>query len=362
MSDFFDKFSAKNLKSIVIRAEDIGLDERYVEFLKENYMNYSIRDLSELVEIPVQLLKSFLTSNNIAKYTLNDMYPDGYALCAYCKKILPYDQFYKNSTKKNKCQTYCKNCNNVAKAKRYQRQKEERERKGLPTTLTTKEKVNYIKENYEMMSVNEICIYTGLSESRIRQIAAQYNLKKYKPPKDSKFRKCCSCNRILPTSRFNVKSASSTGYSSRCKDCIAIYRRLRTLNKNIKLEEINKVCKNEINQENLKGDGTINIKKISLPKKELSEKEKMLQAIQNKYKNNTISKSELKKIKKENNSEYLKKIQSLYYECTVCHEKKLGTEFYYSKRAKRMETVCKKCKQVKNKESYLKRIKDGAQW
>lgn len=364
MKKFYDNFSIKNLTSMNIKAEDIGLDKESVDFLKENYNNYSIKDLSELVDVPTQLLKAFMTSHNIASYTLNDFYPDGYAFCGKCKRILPYDNFYKNRAKKNGRQTFCKECDS-------NRKKEKKhpdinlENKPILTRL---EKIMFIKKNYTSMTAAELSAYTGLSQSRIRQIAAEYNIKKYNKTIKRKFKECCSCKRLLPIDRFNCKSTSSDGYTSRCKDCIAIYRRLRNLNKDISIEEINKITEDQLANKDSKHNfakGEVNniiLTDKPTEQKNMTEKELMLQRIQNKYKNNTISKKKLDKLKERSNSNYINQLREGKYMCNKCHKVKSGTEFYYSKRDGKLETICKQCKNKQSRETYLEKIKHGTQW
>lgn len=363
MAKIFDEFLIKKLISKEITAEDIGLDDEAIEFLKENYKNYSIKDLAELVEVPIQLLKAFLFVNNIATYTLSSLYPDGYSFCTRCKRVLPYDAFYKNKSKKNNCQTLCKECDTKRKINEYKK-----ERKGTynktqdKPKLSKVEKIAFIRQNYRTMTAKEIANHVNLSESRIFQIAAEYNIKK-----NNKVKKCCSCKRLLPISKFNRKSTSSDGYTSRCKECLAIYRKLRQADKNISLEEINKVSVEHINSiSNKDTSNKFDTNKISprikTEQKNMTEKELMLQRIQNKYKNKTVSKKEIIKLKRNIDSDYIEDLKKGKYVCSQCHKVKAGTEFYYSKRDKKLETICKQCKKENNKKSYLKEIENGTQW
>lgn len=74
-----------------------------------------------------------------------------------------------------------------------------------------------------------------------------------------------------------------------------------------------------------------------------------------------ICKSE-KGMRKLNNEALKQKTGAEKYVCKVCGEEKPGWEFKWSSTKKKREHRCAKCREIKNKESKVKRIKEGKDW
>ena len=155
-----------------------------IKYLELNYMNFTNKELAETLgrskgavehKIYKLGLKRILTNktkeNLICSYLKNQREFDGksslgefggseYKVCPKCKKILLKTNFYKNKSKKDGCDTYCKECASKyaqeIKAKKRQQEAYNRFKESLKPIEEAKERT--AKETYTC----KICGKTAL--------------------------------------------------------------------------------------------------------------------------------------------------------------------------------------------------------
>ena len=271
-------------------------------------------------------------------------------VCTKCKIEKPFDEFYKDKSKKDELDCYCKICKEKMKEKYYKKLKA-RNHMEIPTTKVCPN-CNKEKPSYEFRKNKSA--KNGL-DSRCKSCKKE-NDKEYRQKLASrtsieipKTKKCCKCNIEKPSDNFYICKTMKDGLDARCKSCNRKQKEQLSKRTHIEIPKTKKCSKcnkekpfNEFSKNKSRLSGLNSECKKCKSKYQSSEKAKKLanKRHKNRYKNDEIyrlSKNlrnfvrrSIKLAKKSSNEDIKKSKKSLeYIGCTIEELKNhLENQFY----------------------------------
>lgn len=163
----------------------------------------------------------------------------------------------------------------------------------------TKEEIQFIKEYFNDYPINEIAAEINRPIREVHDKAKSLGIV---PDIPEGFKKCIDCNNIKPINDFYKHQSSKDGTNSYCKICDCIRRRNNAILKKIKYK-IDRVLEKEQLANQLKKD-----------------------------------------------------TENVYFECSSCGQKKLGTEFYFDSYKLKRFNKCIVCYLEKQKNKKLELV------